>query len=267
MAVKKVGVLIREARTAAGLTQEKLAKAAGEGLSAADISKCERGETDLSTAQLKKIAIACGVTQTSLVNAPKNLKENVRTAAKTSGARTEAKSSSKTTAAKTGTKTAAAKTNDGKKTEAKPATAKTGAKTAAAKTTDTKKTEVKPATAKTGAKTAAAKATTAAAKTGAKTTAAKTGAAKTTAKKNETKPAVPTGANTSMKVTATEKKLIEAYREAPAELKKAALKVLRGEYGETVNTLLGASSGAGATAADGIGEMLGGLLGNLLGGK
>ena len=260
MAVKKVGVLIREARTAAGLTQEKLAKAAGEGLSAADISKCERGETDLSTAQLKKIAIACGVTQTSLVNAPKNLKENVRTAAKTSGARTEAKSSSKTTAAKTGTKTAAAKTNDGKKTEAKPATAKTGAKTAAAKTTDAKKTEVKPATAKTGAKTAAAK-------TGAKTTAAKTGAAKTTAKKNETKPAVPTGANTSMKVTATEKKLIEAYREAPAELKKAALKVLKGEYGETVNTLLGASSGAGATAADGIGEMLGGLLGNLLGGK
>ena len=244
MAVKKVGVLIREARTAAGLTQEKLAKAAGEGLSAADISKCERGETDLSTAQLKKIAIACGVTQTSLVNAPKNLKENVRPAAKTSGARTEAKSSTaKTTAAKTGTKTAAAKTTDAKKTENKPATAKTGAKTAAAK------------------------ATTAAAKTGAKTTAAKTGAVKTTAKKNETKPSVPTGANTSMKVTATEKKLIEAYREAPAELKKAALKVLKGEYGETVNTLLGASSGAGATAADGIGEMLGGLLGNLLGGK
>ena len=237
MAVKKVGVLIREARTAAGLTQEKLAKAAGEGLSAADISKCERGETDLSTAQLKKIAIACGVTQTSLVNAPKNLKENVRPAAKTSGARTEAKSSTaKTTAAKTGTKTAAAKTTDAKKTETKPATAKTGAKTAAVKT-------------------------------GAKTTAAKTGSAKTTATKNETKPAVPTGANTSMKVTATEKKLIEAYREAPAELKKAALKVLKGEYGETVNTLLGASSGAGATAADGIGEMLGGLLGNLLGGK
>ena len=260
MAVKKVGVLIREARTAAGLTQEKLAKTAGEGLSAADISKCERGETDLSTAQLKKIAIACGVTQTSLVNAPKNLKENVRPAAKTSGARTEAKSSSKTTAAKTGTKTAAAKTTDAKKTETKPATAKTGTKTAAAKATDTKKTEVKPATAKTGAKTAAVK-------TGAKTTAAKTGSAKTTAKKNETKPAVPTGANTSMKVTATEKKLIEAYREAPAELKKAALKVLKGEYGETVNTLLGASSGAGATAADGIGEMLGGLLGNLLGGK
>ena len=70
MAAKKVGVLVREARTAAGLTQEKLAKAAGENLTAADISKCERGEADLTAAQLKKIAVACGVTQTSLVNAP-----------------------------------------------------------------------------------------------------------------------------------------------------------------------------------------------------
>ncbi len=69
-----------------------------------------------------------------------------------------------------------------------------------------------------------------------------------------------------MKVTATEKKLIEAYREAPADLKKAALKLLKGEYGDTINNLLGASSGSGANAADGIGEMLGGLLGNLLGG-
>ena len=35
MAVKKVGTLVKEARTAAGLTQEKLARAAGDGLSAA----------------------------------------------------------------------------------------------------------------------------------------------------------------------------------------------------------------------------------------
>ena len=64
MAAKKGGVLVKEARTAAGLTQEKLAKAAGEGLTAADIGKCERGEADLTTAQLKKIAVACKVTQT-----------------------------------------------------------------------------------------------------------------------------------------------------------------------------------------------------------
>ena len=70
-----------------------------------------------------------------------------------------------------------------------------------------------------------------------------------------------------MKVTATEKKLVEAYREAPSDLKKAALKVLKGEYGDTINTLLSASSGSGATAADGIGEILGNVLGGLLGGK
>ncbi len=74
MAEKKVGVLIKEARTAAGLTQEKLARAAGEGLTALDISKCERGEADLTIAQLKKIAVVCKVTQKSLVDAPKNLK-------------------------------------------------------------------------------------------------------------------------------------------------------------------------------------------------
>ncbi|MBQ8072643.1 MAG: helix-turn-helix transcriptional regulator [Clostridia bacterium] len=216
MAEKKVGALVKEARTAAGLTQEKLARAAGEGLSAADISKCERGETDLTTAQLKKIAVACGVTQSSLVNAPKN---------------------QKTAAVKTGTSKTAAKT-----TAAKTTAGKTAAKATAAKTI----------TAKTTTKKAAAKTTTA------KATAAKTNTAKTT---------TPAGANTSMKVTATEKKLVEAYREAPADLKKAALKVLKGEYGDTINKLLGASSAAGATAADGIGGVLGDLLGGLLNGK
>ena len=43
----------------------------------------------------------------------------------------------------------------------------------------------------------------------------KTTAKKTTAKKTTT----PAGANTSMKVTASEKKLIEAYRGASGELK------------------------------------------------
>ena len=73
MASKKVGALVKEARVAADLTQEKLAKKAGEGLTANDISKCEQGKADLTTAQLKSIAKVCGVTQTSLVNAPKNL--------------------------------------------------------------------------------------------------------------------------------------------------------------------------------------------------
>ena len=224
MAAKKVGELVKEARTAAGLTQEKLAKTAGEKLTAADISKCERGEADLTAAQLKKIAVACGVTQTSLVNAPKNL-----------SAAAAKKAAAKTTAAKP----AAAKTTAAKTTAAKPA-----AKTAAAKTT--------------------------AAKPAAKATAAKTAAAKKTAA-----PKVPANANTSMKVTAAEKKLIEAYRSASSDRKKAALKLLNGEYGDTVDKILSVTNGvsgsssasSGGNPADAIGDVLGNLLGGLLGGK
>ena len=66
----KVGPLIKEARTGAKLTQEQLAKKIA-GLTAADISKAERGEIELSQAQLKAIAKAAGVTQASLLNAAK----------------------------------------------------------------------------------------------------------------------------------------------------------------------------------------------------
>jgi len=204
MAAKKVGVLVKEARAAAGLTQEKLAKAAGEGLIAADISKCERGEADLTPTQLKKIAVACGVTQTSLVNAPKNL----------------------------------------------PA-----AKKPAAKKTETTTAKKPAASAKKPASTTAAKKPASSAKKPATTTAAK-------------KPATPAGANTTMKVTATEKKLVEAYREATADAKKTALKVLKGEYSETATNLLNVAGGSGANAiADGIGDTLGNLIGSLIGGK
>ena len=70
MAKKTVGELIRQARTDAGLTQEQLARKV-EGLSASDISKAERGEKELTQAALKQIAKATGVTQTSLLTAPK----------------------------------------------------------------------------------------------------------------------------------------------------------------------------------------------------
>ena len=66
----KVGPLIKEARTNAKLTQEQLAKKIS-GLTASDISKAERGELELSQAQLKAIAKATGVTQASLLNAAK----------------------------------------------------------------------------------------------------------------------------------------------------------------------------------------------------
>ena len=70
MAAKKVGTLIKEARTNADLTQEQLARKI-PGLSATDISLAERGKSDLTQAQLKQIAKITGVTQTSLLNAVK----------------------------------------------------------------------------------------------------------------------------------------------------------------------------------------------------
>ena len=79
---KTVGQLVKEARTNAKLTQEQLAQKV-DGVSASDISKCERGEKDLSQAALKQIAKATGVTQKSLLEAPKNEKTSA-SAGKTS---------------------------------------------------------------------------------------------------------------------------------------------------------------------------------------
>jgi len=235
MAAKKVGVLVKEARTAAGLTQEKLARTAGEKLTAADISKCERGEADLTAAQLKKIAVACKVTQASLVNAPKNL------------------------SAAAARKAAAAKSAETAKKAASPkgaADKKASASTTAAKSSQAAK------------KTQAAKPSAAAAKKPAGAQSAPAASARKTAAK---KPAVPANANTSMKVTAAEQKLIQAYRGATGDRKKAALKLLNGEYGDTVDKLLSVTNGTAASSSssgpDLLGDMLGGVLGNLFGGK
>ena len=67
---KKVGTLIKQARTEAGLTQEQLARKV-KGCSASDISRAERGEKELTQEQLKQIAKATGVTQKSLLDAAK----------------------------------------------------------------------------------------------------------------------------------------------------------------------------------------------------
>ena len=210
MAAKKVGELVKEARTAAGLTQEKLAQAAGEGLTASDIGKCERGKADLTNNQLKKIAVACGVTQKSLLEAPKNV---AAAAGKTAGGKTTGK---------TAGKTAASSASSGKTASGKTTSGKTSGKT----------------TGKTG--TASGK-----------------------------KTAVPAGANVSMKVTATEKKLVEAYREADGDMKKVAMKVLKGEYGDKVTSLLNVVGGGSlsSSASDGISDAIGNLLSGLLGGK
>lgn len=98
---KKVGTLIKEARTEAGLTQEQLARKV-KGVSASDISKAERGELDLTQAALKEIAKATGVTQASLLNAAKGSTSKKTTAKKTSS--TAKKTSSSTSSSKTSMK-------------------------------------------------------------------------------------------------------------------------------------------------------------------
>lgn len=162
---KKIGTLIKEARTGAGLTQEALAKKI-TGVSASDISKAERGETEFSQDVLKKIAKACGVTQSSLLNAAKE---------------------------------------PAKKTTAK--------KIVSAKKSTAGKDEEKKSTAK-------------------KTTAKKTAAADST-----------------MKLTAAEKKLVQLYRDADSDTKKEVLKLLSPEEESDDNPLL-----------DVLGDILGGLL-------
>ena len=160
---KQVGKLIKAARTGADMTQEQLARRIS-GLSANDISLAERGEKDLTQAQLKKIATITGVTQASLVNAAKE-------------------------------------------------------ESSLAKKSATKKTS-----------------TTKTAKT-------------------------PASANSTMKVTATERKLVEAYRLADTDTKKRALSLLQGKEENLLENLLGAGDIAD-TVEDVLGNVLDGLLGN-----
>lgn len=193
MASTKLGTLLKQARTDAGLTQAALAKKAGGGLTAAQISKAERGEDTLTQDQLKRIAKATGVTQASLLEASRAPTQTVLGAALSS------------------TRTAAAKT----------APAKSTANAAPAKST-----------------------------------AKKTSAAKTAA------PKTPANADSTMKVTAAERKLVELYRAATGNQKKAAVKVLRGEADSLVDDILGSGGMAGQ-----IGGALEDLLGNLIGGR
>ena len=65
---KKLGKLVKEARTAKGFTQAQLADKV-DGLTASDVSKIERGEKEPAEATVKLMAKALGVTQVSLVSA------------------------------------------------------------------------------------------------------------------------------------------------------------------------------------------------------
>ena len=149
MAVKNVGTLIREARTAKKLSQEQLAGSV-DGLSGNDVGKAERGEKELSQNQLKLIAKALGIAQKSLLEAPKG---------GASATASKAAASSKTAST--------AKTGTARKTAAKSSSAKTG-------TTARKAASTSAAAAKKTSTTAAKTGTTTAKKTTAAGKAAKT---------------------------------------------------------------------------------------------
>lgn len=156
MAAKKVGVLIKEARTQAGMSQETLARKV-DGVSASDIGKVERGEKDLTQAQLREIAKALGITQKSLLEAPKNLSASAK---KTS-------SSSKKTTSSSSKKTSSASSK------------------------------------------------------------------------------TSSSSGTSVKLTAAEKKLVELYRAADADTKKAAVSLLKGETpaaGDILSSLISSAA-------------------------
>ena len=114
MAAKKVGTLIKEARTAADLTQEQLARKIKD-LSANDISLAERGQKDLTQTQLKAIAKATGVTQASLLNAAKGSAASKTTVKKASA---EKKTASKKSTAEKKASSSGAKTTSIKVTAA-----------------------------------------------------------------------------------------------------------------------------------------------------
>ena len=96
MAAKKVGTLIKEARTSAGMTQEQLARKVS-GVSASDISLAERDKIALTQEQLKQIAKATGVTQASLINAAKGpSRANKKTSSSSSAKKTSSSNSSST---------------------------------------------------------------------------------------------------------------------------------------------------------------------------
>ena len=106
----KVGPLIKEARTKAGLSQESLARKV-DGLSASDLGKAERGEKELTQSVLKLIAKATGVTQSSLIEAAKASTYSTG-AKKTTTAAKKTTTAAKKTAASSTAKKSSAKSMD-----------------------------------------------------------------------------------------------------------------------------------------------------------
>ena len=83
---KKLGNLVKKARTEKGLTQAALAEKVS-GLTASDVSKIERGEKEPTQEILKKMAKVLGVTQKSLLDAATGAGKTSSTAKQTSSSK------------------------------------------------------------------------------------------------------------------------------------------------------------------------------------
>ena len=95
---KKLGDLVKKARTEKGLTQAGLAEKV-DGLTASDVSKIERGEKEPVQDILKQMAKALGVTQKSLLDAATGSGKTA-SSSKTGTAAKKASSAKKTSAIK-----------------------------------------------------------------------------------------------------------------------------------------------------------------------
>ncbi len=104
MAKKYVGDLVKEARSAAKLTQDALAKKV-KGTTAADIGRIERNELKPTQDQLKAIAKATGVTQKSLLDA--DVKSTAKAAASAPAKKTSSTAKKTSSTAKKTTSSAA----------------------------------------------------------------------------------------------------------------------------------------------------------------
>lgn len=95
---RKLGDLVKKARTEKGLTQAGLAEKV-DGLTASDVSKIERGEKEPVQDILKQMAKALGVTQKSLLDAATG-SGKITSSSKTGTAAKKTSSAKKTSAIK-----------------------------------------------------------------------------------------------------------------------------------------------------------------------
>ena len=92
-------------------------------------------------------------------------------------------------------------------------------------------------------------------------------AAKGTSKPTATSSTTVTNANTSMRVTSTEKQLITYYRKADSDTRKAANNVLRGKCSDLVPSLIHSGATVTGQTQGSVANMISDALGSLLGNK